>query len=120
MEPKLKEELEILKSSSNLGLELSVFWEPDNGNPLAGEVVGKKIRIYESNESKAVETLRHEFLDYALSQAIKPYRAIANTLVKLVNTEAYTRKEEMVEGLNRLLSTKTMQNKEIIDDQERK
>jgi len=100
---KLMEELEYLQLSSGLGAGLVVVWKPDGGNPLSGEVIGKTIRIYEADEDKAIDTLFHEFLDYNVSQPIKPYKGITNALVKLVNAEAYACKEEVVDGLVRLL-----------------
>lgn len=106
LETKLDEELERLKRSSGLGFELSVAWHPDGGNPLAGEIVGKTIKIHDSDEDKAMETLLHEFTDFAVSQAAEPYKEIANSLVKLLNKEAYKRKEIIVEGLIRLFSAK--------------
>jgi hypothetical protein len=108
----LQKELESLKSTSKLGFELDVAWRPDKGNPLAGEVINKTIQIYESDESKAITVLHHEFIDYAISQAIRPYKSIANTLVKLVNSEAYASKEEIVEGLIRLLAKQVRYDKE--------
>lgn len=113
IELKLQEELEILKSTSKLGFELDVAWRPDKGNPLVGEVVNKTIRIYESDESKALSVLNHEFIDCAISQAIRPYKSIANTLVKLLNSEAYANKEEIVEGLSRLLLAKQARCDEV-------
>ena len=102
-EKKLREELERLKLSSGLGAGLVVVWKPDGSNPLSGEVIGKKIQIYEADEDKAIDTLLHEFVDYNISQPVKPYRGIANALVKLVNAEAYACKEEVVDGFVRLL-----------------
>jgi len=104
---KLYEELERFKRSSGLGIGLKLVWLPDGSNPLSGEVIGKTIRIYEADEAKAMETLCHEFLDYNISQIIKPYKNIANALVKLVNSEAYKQKENVVEGLIRLISAKS-------------
>ena len=112
-ELKLQEELESLKSTSKLGFELEVVWQPDGGNSLSGEVVNKTIQIYESDESKAIETLRHEFIDYAISQAVEPYKKIANSLVKLVNAEAYAQKEGTVEGFSRLLLAKQTRCDEV-------
>lgn len=112
-EVNLREELERLKRLSKLGFELEVVWQPDGGNPLSGEVVNKTIQIHESDESKAIETLRHEFIDYAISQTVEPYKKIANSLVKLVNAEAYAQKEETVEGFSRLLLAKQARCDEV-------
>ncbi len=101
-EHRLQEELEHLKRTTGLGTGLNVIWVPDSLNPLSGEVKDSTIYIYEKNERGALDTLHHEFLDYCVSQAIQPYREVANTLMKLLNEHAYKRKEAIVEGLSKL------------------
>jgi len=100
---RLEVELEHLKKLSGLGSELRVIWEPSSHETLAGQVKNGLIHVYEVDEKKAVETLRHEFLDYCVSQAVEPYRRITNRLISMVNEEAYRAKEGVVEGLVRLL-----------------
>ena len=39
-----------------------------------GEVKGICILIYEVDEEKALETLKHEFLDYVISKTMEPLR----------------------------------------------
>jgi hypothetical protein len=92
----LEEELERLKRLLKIGYELKVVWLPNNDSNLSGEVKGETIFIYEEEYDKALETLRHEFLDYAISQVIEPYRQIANKLIMLINEEAYKRKEKLI------------------------
>lgn len=99
----LKAELESLKRLSGLGLDLTVVWEPSSDKAFSGEVKGNTIYIYEMREGKAADVLRHEFLDYCISQAIEPYRMVTNKLIKLINEYAYKRKERIVEALRRLL-----------------
>jgi hypothetical protein len=99
----LEEELERLKCLLRMGYELKVVWLPNNNSSLSGEVKGETIFIYEEEPEKAVETLRHEFLDYAISQVIEPYRKIANQLIMLLNEEAYRRKEELIEKLVKMI-----------------
>ena len=99
----LEEELEKLKHKLQIGYELKVIWIPDDNSNLSGEVRGNKIFIYERDEEKALETLKHEFLDYAISQIIKPYKQVANKLIKLINEEAYKKKERLVESLKNLI-----------------
>lgn len=101
-EPRLREELENLKRKTGLGFGLSLIWAPDSLNPLSGEVKGSTVYIYNESERKALDTLQHEFLDYCVSEAIQPYREVANILMKLLNESAYKRKEEIVEGLRKL------------------
>lgn len=100
---RLEEELERLKALLEIGYELEVVHLPDPTSRLAGEVKGSKIFIYEDDEKKAVEALRHEFLDYLVSQAIEPYRFVANGLIRMLNEIAYKKKEKVVEALLKLL-----------------
>ena len=99
---RLREELERLKRLSGMGLDLNLVWAPDPRGALSGEVKGSTIFVYESDEEEATETLRHEFLDHCVSQAIDPYRRVTNSLIKLLNENAYKRKEQIVEALSRL------------------
>ncbi|MBS7654977.1 hypothetical protein KEJ50_00505 [Candidatus Bathyarchaeota archaeon] len=50
---------------------------------------------------KALEALKHEFLDYAISKAIEPYKEVANKLITLINEEAYKRKEKLIKTLTK-------------------
>ena len=50
-----------------------------------------------------IDILRHEFLDYCISRAIEPYRVVTNKLIKLINEDAYRRKERIVEAFSKLL-----------------
>lgn len=54
-------------------------------------------------EGKVIDILRHEFLDYCISRAIEPYRVVTNKLIKLINEDAYRRKERIVEAFSKLL-----------------
>ena len=77
---------------------------PDESSKLAGEVVvGNTILIYECDERKAIEVLKHEFIDYIVSQAVEPYKEIGNLLIRYLNEEAYRRKERVVEGLRKII-----------------
>jgi hypothetical protein len=55
-------ELNRLKHKFQMGQQLNLQWVPDNG-PKSGEVAGTTIRIHESDPTKALETLRHEFMN---------------------------------------------------------
>ncbi len=99
----LREELERLKRISGMGTGLKLVWAPDPRGTLSGEVKGSTIFVYESDEEEAAETLRHEFLDHCVSQAIDPYRKVTNIMIKLLNDNAYKRKEQIVEALSRLM-----------------
>jgi hypothetical protein len=106
-EAHLREELENLKNISGLGSALSLVWAPDPEKTLSGEVKGSTVYIYDESEKKALDTLRHEFFDYCISQAIQPYRHVTNTLIKLLNENAYKQKEEVVEGLRKIAFTES-------------
>jgi hypothetical protein len=106
----LEGELQRLKDGTGLCPELSVRWLPGASSSLAGEVEGNSILIYASDSRKAVETLRHEFIDHAVSKAIEPYmratalyRAMVNAVIEQLGRDAYEGKERAVEGLRRLL-----------------
>jgi hypothetical protein len=103
LEEKLELELERLKRLLKMGYELKVAWLPKSNTNLAGEVKGETIYVYEEDLDKALETLKHEFLDYAISQVIEPYRKIANQLIMLLNEVAYRRKEELIEKLAKII-----------------
>ncbi len=98
----LDEELKRLKLLTGAGGELKVIWVPGVKRDLSGEVMNDTIYIYEENAESALETLRHEFVDYLVSRAIEPYRKAANQLIQLLNELAYKEKEEAVEALLKL------------------
>jgi len=103
VEAKLREELERLKAKAGLDLDLKVVLEPDAECELSGRVEGKTIYIYECDEERALDALRHEFIDYIVSRAVEPYKEAANKMIQFVNEAAYKRKEEAVEALKKLL-----------------
>jgi uncharacterized protein Smg (DUF494 family) len=86
-----------------MGQELKLEWMPNNG-PKSGEVNGITIRIYETDQTKALDTLRHEFIEYLLSRdLVAPYKRLINKLVSLFEEEMYDRKEKLVERLQELI-----------------
>jgi hypothetical protein len=103
LEEKLRSALEGLKQTLNLGHELTLKWVPNGEKKLSGEVLKDCIYIYEETEKEALDTLKHEFLDYAISSVIEPYKEVTNKLIALINEEAYRRKERLVEKLSTLL-----------------
>jgi len=102
-ENNLTKELEFLKRRLNLRHELTLKWLPGEKDGICGEVNGGCIYIYEVDEEKALETLKHEFLDYLISKSIEPYEKVANLMIRMVNDEGYARKEKLVEALSQLL-----------------
>ena len=82
-----------------MGQELKFQWQPNDG-PKSGEVVGRTIRIYEADEAKALDTLRHEFVEYLLmNELVTPYKRLVNKLIAAFEEEMYGRKERLVEKL---------------------
>jgi hypothetical protein len=78
-------------------------WIPRNNGPLAGEVKGKCIFLYDEDIDTAFETLKHEFLDYAVSEVIEPYMRMTNRVITLLNERAYEQKESLIEDLMRVI-----------------
>jgi len=97
-----------LKALLGLRQELGVKWLPgrvkhSRGERLSGKVVGGAIHVYEEDRATALATLRHEFLDYAISRVIEPYREVTNALISMINEDAYRGKEKLVEALSQLV-----------------
>lgn len=100
---KLEKKLQRLEKKIGFGFGLKVHWLPSASETLSGEVKGTTIYIYEEDETEAMKTLKHEFIDYAISQTIAPYKEVTNKLISLINEDAYKRKERLVEALNKIL-----------------
>ena len=91
-----------MKQQFQLGQELKIEWIPSDG-PKSGEVNGNCIYIYEADETKALDTLRHEFVEYVLmNELVAPYKRLVNKLISLFEEEMYDRKEKLVERLREL------------------
>ena len=71
---------------------------------VSGEVRGDYIYVYDDDKEVALDTLKHEFVDYAISKVIEPYKDVTNRLIAIINDIAYTRKEKLVEKLTQLIS----------------
>jgi hypothetical protein len=99
----LEQALQRLQETLGLGHVLTVLWQPSDAHPLSGEVKHQVIYIYEREEEKALATLHHEVVDYYVSKAIEPYQNVLNALIKMVTTDAYQRKEQIVNALVNLV-----------------
>jgi hypothetical protein len=111
----LAAELERLQELADFGHRLRVAWEPCGSRFLAGEVKDDIVFIYEEDFDKALETLRHEFLDFLVCSAVKPYeqattfyKAMINGLIESLAKTAYLEKEHAVESLLRLFSGESL------------
>lgn len=105
IQERLEEELEWLKRTLRLGDELKVLWTPNSNSRLSGEIKGDFIYIYDEDEELALETLKHEFIDFALSKVVEPYKEVTNKLISFINEQAYYKKEKLVEALSALISS---------------
>ena len=92
----LDRELERLQRLLDSGYDLRVSWMPRSDSALEGEVKSDVIFIYSECEEDAVQTLRHEFLDFLVSQATEPYNELVNAqrlvitgLLDLIQEKAY-------------------------------
>jgi hypothetical protein len=100
----LERELSLLKSRFQLAHELKVKWLPNSSSNKSGEVIGKTIYIYEENEAKTSDTLKHEFVEYILTyELIAPYKKLVNKLISLFEEEMYEQKERLIEKLLRVI-----------------
>jgi len=90
-----------LKQIFGQGYELEVIWTPNENSDLSGEVKGTRLYIYEPDREKALQTLVHEFIDYLVSETIRPYKDVTNKLIELLNEYIYQRKERIVEAITR-------------------
>jgi hypothetical protein len=99
---RLETELHHLRQKFQMGQELTIQWIPNDG-PKSGEVAGRTIRIYETNQAKALDTLRHEFIEYLVTRdLVAPYKRLINKLISLFEEEMYDRKEKLIERLQEL------------------
>jgi hypothetical protein len=96
----LERELSKLKNRFQIALELQLEWLPGGDSKKSGEVIGRTIYIYERDESKALDTLRHEFIDYIISVELEaPYKRLINKLISVFEEDMYERKERLIEKL---------------------
>jgi hypothetical protein len=101
---KLEEELQRILTKLGLNLDLRVVWTPDPPNSLSGEVRGNTIYIYEVEEEKAIQALRHEVVDHLItSRIVKPLVDLINLLIKAREAEICKEKEKIVETLSKII-----------------
>ncbi len=99
----LNEELARLMQQSGDSNDLDVVWVPRIDSAKEGEVVGKTIFVYSPDPRQAIETLRHEFVDYLVCRAVEPYQDMVNALLSVLSEKAYRKKEEVVESILKIL-----------------
>ena len=107
---RIEQEFQRLRELFDHGWNLRLCWLPGESESLDGEVRGDTIRIYEKDPAKAISVLRHEFLDYLVCKAVRPYqdlinvqRTTVNAVLKELQEEAHREKEKIVEKLKAIL-----------------
>lgn len=103
LQEELEKELRRLEEKLGSGYDLKVVWSPRRGSKISGEVKGDLIYVYEDEREPALETLKHELIDYRVSRAVKPYKDMANKFIELFNERAYRLKEDLVEDIGKLI-----------------
>jgi hypothetical protein len=104
LQGRLEDELQRLSAKLGLNLDLRVVWMPDKTASLSGEVKNGSIYIYEAEEEKAIQTLKHEVIDYIItSRIVKPLVDLVNLLIKAREAEIYREKEKLVEILSKIV-----------------
>lgn len=94
---RLEGELQRLSAKLGLNLDLRVVWMPDETASLSGEVKNGSIYIYEAEEEKAVQTLKHEVVDHIItSRIVKPLVDLINLLIKAREAEIYREKRSLL------------------------
>jgi len=103
---RLRSELEKLKELFNYGDQLKVKWIPNKSSSVSGEVKGGRILIYLKGEEEAVRCVRHEFVDFCISeQIIKPLLKYINLQKCLIEDLIYDRKEKLVNKILNLIQS---------------
>ena len=104
VEATLEAELTELKKFFDYGDRLKVRWIPKENSKVFGEVMGDTILIYVEEKEGVVKSLRHEFVDYCISeQIIKPLLKYINLQKCLIEDLIYDRKEKMVNKILNLI-----------------
>jgi hypothetical protein len=104
VQKRLEEELERMKRGLNVSYSLRVRWIPCDESKLAGEVKRGVIYLYDEEEERAVETLKHEFIDHHLTREIvRPLVEYINVQKSLIESLIYKRKEDVVDKIAELL-----------------
>jgi|GEM_PF-2305448 len=105
---RLIKELQRLQQTTNIGYEVKLQWLPgeiqfNNGKQLAEQVIGDTIFIYAKNPERALNLMRHGFMEWILNQHTSPYRQLVNKLITLFEEQYYERKEKLIESLMNIL-----------------
>jgi hypothetical protein len=100
---RLERELANIKEKLQIANDLRVKWLPTN-NRKSGEVIGTTIYIYEEDLEKALNTLKHEFIEYIITcEWVGPYKKLVNKFISLFEEEIYERKEKLIDKILKLI-----------------
>ncbi len=102
----LKKELQRLQKLTGKCKDFELVWIPKRNSHIEGKIKDNTITIYSQGIKQATETLQHEFIDYIVCDAIKPYIKLVNVLLFTISKDAYYAKEESVEMLLSLFNNK--------------
>lgn len=82
-----------------------VCWLPDSSCQIRGRAFPEKslIEINDSNEKAAWDTFLHEVVELKLRLVTQPYREMCNALIGTIEKLTYTRKEQFINDLPKLL-----------------
>ena len=106
---RIEKELDKLKTRFNCGFELKLIFLPgksrinDYGIPLSGEIQNNIILIYESDLNKALDTLRHEFIEYLIHSITCSYLDIINSQNKIIEKLLYLQREKIINKLTKII-----------------
>jgi len=104
LESKLQALLEVLKVNMGMGYELTVKWVPKPDSDRRGEVKGTVIYVYDECEESALETLKHEFMEYHINkEIIQPLVKFINIQKCVIEDLIYSRKERLIERFLKFL-----------------
>jgi len=101
---RLRGELDRLVERLGLTERLEVEWIPGGKEDLSGEVIGSTVFIYEKDLPQALETLKHEVIEYFLvKHHEEDYVTMINALVAAFNRIMRKRREELVYRLSMII-----------------
>ena len=101
---KLASELNRLQKITGNNQQFDLIWSPQSDSEIEEKVERNTITIYSENIADAIDTLQHEFVDYVIGQAIRPYVKLVNSLMSIITKDAYETKEDAVESMLRLMN----------------
>ena len=99
----LAAELDRLQKITGNNQQFDLIWSTQSDSDIEGKVEENTITIYSENIIDAIDTLQHEFVDYVISQTIRPYVNLVNSLMSIITKNAYETKEDAVESILRLM-----------------